>query len=81
MTLKKTTLLFEEDIYEKLKEKAFINKISIGEMVREAVANYYGIKTKKEKNIALKKLSELECKVPEKYEDLEKEILEGIISD
>jgi hypothetical protein len=81
MTLKKTTLLFEENIYEKLKEKAILNKVSIGEMVREAVANYYKIKTKKEKSMALLKLSKLECVVPEKYEDLEKEILEGMLSD
>jgi len=81
MTLKKTTLLFEEDTYEKLKEKASINKVSIGEMVREAVTNYYGIKTKKEKNAAIEKLSKLECRVPQKYEDLEKEILEGMTGD
>ncbi|MFO7929457.1 MAG: hypothetical protein R6U35_07300 [Candidatus Humimicrobiaceae bacterium] len=48
-------------------------------MVREAVSNYYGIKTKQDKNKAMEKLLELECEVPQKYEDLEEEIIEGVL--
>lgn len=81
MVLKKTTLLFEKDVYETLKQKSEINKKSIGEMVREAVTHYYSIKTKADKSAALKKLLKLECEVPEKYEDLEEEIIEGMLDD
>ncbi len=41
MVLKKTTLLFDEDVYEKLKDKARSEDASIGSLVREAVAAYY----------------------------------------
>ncbi len=81
MALKKTTLLFEKDVYEILKQKSKLNNVSIGEMVREAVTNYYGIKTKQDKNKAMEKLLELECEVPQKYEDLEEEIIEGILDE
>ena len=46
MSLKKTTLLFDEDVYEKLKDKAKRDNVSVGGLVREAVATYYGMKTK-----------------------------------
>ena len=49
MVLKKTTLLFDKDIYEKLKDRAKRDNVSIGGLVREAVATYYGIKTKEDK--------------------------------
>ncbi len=80
MTLKKTTLLFEENVYKKLQEKSKIEKISIGELVREAVTNYYGIKSSKQKMEALQKLSHMNLPVSD-YEQMEKDIVKGLLSD
>jgi len=80
MALKKTTLLFEEDVYEKLKEKSRRRKVSIGGLVREAVAAYYGIKNKEEKRKALDRLKSLNLPVAD-YESMEKEIMEGALGD
>lgn len=76
MGLKKATLLFDEDVYEKLREKSGIDNVSIGELVREAVAVYYGIKSKEEKLIALNKLKSMNLPVTSP-ENIEKEILKG----
>ncbi|MBN2073822.1 MAG: hypothetical protein JW770_07755 [Actinobacteria bacterium] len=80
MTLKKTTLLFEEDVYRKLQEKAKIDNVSIGGLVREAVATYYGIKTKEDKLEALEKLKSLSLPVDDPGK-MEKEIIEGALND
>ena len=80
MSLKKTTLLFEEEVYEKLKEKARREKVSIGGLVREAVATYYGIKNKDDKLKALDRLKSLNLPVAD-YESMEKEIIEGALND
>ncbi|MBC7333442.1 MAG: ribbon-helix-helix protein, CopG family [Actinobacteria bacterium] len=80
MSLKKTTLLFEEDVYSKLKEKAKREKVSIGGLVREAVAAYYGIKDKDDKLKALRRLKSLNLPVAS-CELMEKEIIEGALSD
>lgn len=80
MSLKKTTLLFEEDVYEKLKEKARRENVSIGGLVREAVATYYGIKNKEDKLKALERLKSLNLPVTD-YESMEKEIIEGALGD
>ncbi|MEA2015275.1 MAG: CopG family transcriptional regulator [Actinomycetota bacterium] len=80
MSLKKTTLLFEEDVYEKLKEKARRRNVSIGGLVREAVVTYYGIKNKEEKRKALDRLKSLNLPVAD-YESMEKEIMERALGD
>lgn len=80
MALKKTTLLFEEQTYKKLKEKSKVEKTSIGELVREAVANYYGIKSNREKMEALKKLSQMNMPVSD-YEEMKKDIIKGLLND
>lgn len=80
MPLKKTTLLFEENVYKKLKEKSKLENISMGELVREAVIEYYGIKNKEEKMKALKNLIDLKLPVSD-YEDMEKEIIAGATID
>ena len=80
MPLKKTTLLFEEEVYEKLKEKAKREKVSIGGLVREAVATYYGVKNKEDKLKALDRLKSLNLPVAD-YESMEKEIIEGALND
>lgn len=80
MSLKKTTLLFEEEVYEKLKEKAKREKVSIGGLVREAVATYYGIKNKEDKLKALDRLKSLNLPVAD-YESMEKEIIKGALND
>jgi len=80
MSLKKTTLLFEEEVYEKLKEKAKREKVSIGRLVREAVATYYGIKNKEDKLKALCRLKSLNLPVAD-YESMEKEIIKGALND
>lgn len=80
MVLKKTTLLFEEDVYNKLKEKAKREKVSIGELVREAVATFYGIKAKEDKLKALKNLKSLDLPASDP-EKIEKEILKGASDD
>ena len=80
MPLKKTTLLFEENVYKKLKEKAKLENISMGKLVREAVVEYYGIKNKEDKIKALKNLTDLKLPVSD-YEDMEKEIIKGATID
>jgi len=80
MSLKKTTLLFEEEVYEKLKEKARRENVSIGGLVREAVATYYGITDKVDKIKALDRLKSLNLPVAG-YESMEKEIIEGVLGD
>ena len=76
MPLKKATLLFDEDIYEKLREKSLINNISIGELVREAVSVYYGIRTTEEKLKSLNKLKSMKLPVGSP-ELIEQQILNG----
>lgn len=76
MGLKKATLLFDEEVYEKLREKSSIDNVSIGELVREAVAAYYGIKSKEEKLEALNKLKSMNLSVTSP-ENIEEEILKG----
>ena len=80
MTLKKTTLLFEEHTYKRLQEKSKAEKLSIGELVREAVTNYYGIKNSKEKMEALQKLGRMNMPVSD-YEEMEKDIIKGLLND
>ena len=76
MPLKKATLLFEEDIYEKLREKSLIDNVSIGELVREAVSVYYGIRTIEDKLEALNKLKSMKLPVGSP-ELIEQQILNG----
>ena len=76
MPLKKATLLFEEDIYEKLREKSLIDNVSIGELVREAVSVYYGIKNTEDKLEALNKLKSMKLPVGSP-ELIEQQILDG----
>ena len=76
MPLKKATLLFDEDVYEKLREKSLINNISIGELVREAVSVYYGIRTTEEKLKSLNKLSSMKLPVGSP-KLIEQQILDG----
>ncbi|MCE5329786.1 hypothetical protein LLG07_05595 [bacterium] len=76
MGLKKATLLFDEEVYEKLREKSRTDNVSIGELVREAVAVYYGIKSREEKLKALDKLKSMNLSV-RSPENIEKEILKG----
>ena len=80
MTLKKTTMLFEENMYKKLQEKSKMENLSIGELVREAVTNYYGIKSSKEKMEALEKLGKMNLPVSD-YDEMEKEIIKGLLND
>jgi hypothetical protein len=69
--LKKATLLFDEEVYEKLREKSVNSNISMGELVREAVASYYGIKNKEEKTKALHNLKSMNLPIgsPEEIEE------------
>ena len=80
MSLKKTTLLFEEEVYIKLKEKAKREKVSIGSLVREAVATCYGVKNREDRLRALDSLKSLNLAVSDP-EIMEKEIIEGAIND
>lgn len=80
MSLKKVALLIEEEVYEKLKEKAEREDVSIGKLVREAIATYYGIESKDDKLKALDKLKSLHLSVSEP-ESMEKEIIKGTLSD
>jgi len=74
--LKKATLLFDEEVYEKLREKSVTSNTSIGELVREAVASYYGIKNSSEKIEALNKLKNLDLTVGSP-EEIEAQIIRG----
>jgi len=80
MVLKKTTLLFEEDVYTKLKDRAKRENMSIGGLVRKAVSTYYGIKTKEDKLIALKEIKSLDLLIAGP-ETIEREILKGALDD
>ena len=61
-------------------EKARREKVSIGGLVREAVAAYYGIKNKEDKLKALGRLKSLNLPVAD-YESMEREIIEGALND
>lgn len=74
--LKKATLLFDEEVYEKLREKSVTSNTSIGELVREAVASYYGIRNSSEKIEALNKLKNLDLPVGNP-EEIEAQIIMG----
>jgi hypothetical protein len=74
--LKKATLLFDEEVYEKLREKSVTSNTSIGELVREAVASYYGIRNSSEKIEALNKLKNLDLPV-DSPEEIEAQIIRG----
>ena len=76
MALKKATLLFDEEVYEKLREKSVTSNTSIGELVREAVASYYGIRNSSEKIEALNKLKNLDLPVGNP-EEIEAQIIRG----
>lgn len=76
MPLKKATLLFDKDAYEKLREKSLIDNVSIGELVREAVTVYYGIKNTEEKLKSLNKLKSMKLPVGSP-ELIEQQILNG----
>ncbi|MCL5073999.1 MAG: hypothetical protein M1308_24370 [Actinobacteria bacterium] len=76
MALKKATLLFDEEVYEKLREKSVTSNTSIGELVREAVASYYGIRNSSEKIEALNKLKNLDLPVGSP-EEIEAQIIRG----
>lgn len=76
MPLKKATLLFDENVYEKLREKSLIDDVSIGELVREAVSVYYGIRDTEEKLRSLNKLSSMKLPVGSP-ELIEQQILNG----
>ena len=80
MVLKKTTLLFDEDVYEKLKDRARRENVSIGGLVREAVATYYGMKTREDKLKALKKLKDMGLPTGN-TDDMESQIIKGAIDD
>ena len=74
--LKKATLLFDEEVYEKLREKSVTSNTSIGELVREAVASYYGIRNSSEKIEALNKLKNLDLPV-DSPEEIDAQIIRG----
>ena len=76
MALKKATLLFDEEVYEKLREKSVTSNTSIGELVRKAVASYYGIRNSSEKIEALNKLKNLDLPVGNP-EEIEAQIIRG----
>jgi hypothetical protein len=76
LALKKATLLFDEEVYEKLREKSVTSNTSIGELVREAVASYYGIRNSSEKIEALNKLKNLDLPVGNP-EEIEAQIIRG----
>jgi ABC-type phosphate/phosphonate transport system ATPase subunit len=63
-----------------LKEKAKREKVSIGRLVREAVATCYGIKNKEDRLRALDSLKSLNLAVSDP-EIMEKEIIGGAIND
>ena len=74
--LKKATLLFDEEVYEKLREKSVTSNTSISELVRKAVASYYGIRNSSEKIEALNKLKDLDLPV-DSPEEIEAQIIRG----
>jgi hypothetical protein len=76
MPLKKATLLFDTDVYEKLRERSLVDNVSIGELVREAVSVYYGIKNTEEKLNSLNKLKLMKLPVGSP-DSIEQQILNG----
>lgn len=60
---KKTTILFPPDLHERLKEVARKNGISLGELVRRACTEKYGIPTREERLEAVRRLAGLSLPV------------------
>ncbi len=60
---KKTTILFPPDLHERLAALAQQRNSSIGELVRTACSEYYGITSKDDRLEAVKRLTELSLPV------------------
>ena len=69
---KKTTILFSPDLHERLTRLAEQRKTSIGELVRTAVEQQYGLVSRAERLEAVGALGELELPVGSP-EEMEKE--------
>ncbi|MFH1679471.1 MAG: hypothetical protein ABIH26_02360 [Candidatus Eisenbacteria bacterium] len=63
MLTKKTTLLFEPDVYLRLVREAKTQRISVGELVRRAVLERYGVAAKPDRVRAVQKLASLSLPV------------------
>jgi hypothetical protein len=69
---KKTTILFSPDLHERLVRLAAQRNTSIGELVRTAVEQQYGLVSRKERLEAVAALSELNLPVGS-VEEMEQE--------
>ncbi len=78
MSMKKTTLLFELETIEQLRQKAKLAHISFGELVRRAVKKQYLITTREEKIRAAKELAKMEFPIGNP-EEIKGEIIRGFL--
>ena len=60
---KKTTILFTEDLYERLAGLARQRRVSVGFLVRDACVNQYGLHTPEDRLDAVRELGELSLPV------------------
>jgi hypothetical protein len=70
--MKRAQILFPEADYQRLQQEAAERHCSMGELVREAVANHYLTRTQKERLAAWKRLTELKLPVSD-WEQMEEE--------
>jgi len=74
----KTTVLFEPGQYRELKRKAAAVGKPLGELVRVAVAQVYGLGSPADRLAAVERLARLEAPVGE-WSEMEAEILRGAL--
>lgn len=60
---KKTTILFGPDLHERLSRLASQKKVSLGELIRHACVEQYGIATKEDRLAAVEELASLSLPV------------------
>lgn len=72
----KTTVLFEPRQYEQLKRIAASNKRSVGDLIRQAVAEKYSLSDRRARIEAVERLSKMSAPAGD-WKEMEAEIIAG----
>lgn len=73
---KKTTILFSPDLYRQLEDIAEASKISVAELIRQAVIKQYLLSDKKKRLAAVEHLAKIGGPISD-WKTIEKEIIKG----